>query len=621
MKHRIPLILLLLATLLTFHGVARLDFVAWDDDILIYENPYLNPVTPSHTLHFWQHPYRMLYMPLTYSVWAGLASSAHLPSERRTADAYASSLKAWPFHVTNLLLHLCNVLMVFLLLRLFIQSSWAVALGTALFALHPVQVESVAWASEMKGLLSAFFSLLALYWYCLYARKSHHQDFSGNWKTLYFQKYYGLACFALTLALLSKPSAVAIPLVAGAFDRWAIGRSPRHIALSLIPWLLLALSTVLMAHFAQPIASENVIPIVTRPIVALDAIGFYARHLLYPFPLGIDYGRTPPKALVSPWLFWNALLASIAALFIWKSARVGAWMKLAAAISILALLPVLGLVPFAFQKFSTVADRYLYLALLGPAIAMAWQLDRLLQKPQFTAKRAQTAALVVSLTLLLVLARLSAMQIPHWANSSRLYQQALTVNPDSWLALTNLAVVKNQEGHREEAVSLLERALQINPRHADAHYALGYLMLEAGNQAEAGARFERTIQLQPDHANARYTLGLLRLRQGKPEEAIQQFQQAVFFWPEFAEAHNNLGMVLARQHRLAEAIPHWETALRIKPAYASAHYNLGLANLEQGNSPVAIHHFQEALRIDENFLPARKALQVAQRQSIGTLPP
>jgi tetratricopeptide (TPR) repeat protein len=633
-KLYLAIALLWIGTGTVFFGVTKLDFVAWDDDVLIYENPYLHPPTIPHLQYFWKRPHQLLYIPLTYSTWSGLSLAAR-EAPRVTADGFVSTLSARPFHLFNLLLHLLNVTLVFLILRLVISHKVAACAGTTIFALHPVQVESVAWASEMKGLLGAFFSLISLYYYLLHTQQDlailNRKAALGPQPSPPRRKrsYLFVASIAFLLALLSKPSAVIVPLLAAFFDLWTMRRGWRIVFLTLAPWLLVSLCWVWLTSKMQPVDShvtQAMAPWWTRFLIAGDALYFYARHFLIPTPLGIDYGRTPDKVLQTPQqafigLFIVTLWFTLLGFFYWPQkllrhekektnsnffSRHQTVFALAPGLWMAALLPVLGLFPFAFQSISTVADRYLYLALLGPSLCYAYFFERTLHTTL------RPFILGVTLLMIVVLGYNSMRQIHVWRDSTTLYQNAIAVNPLSSLALTNLAIVKARQGQRQESLKLLQKALHTNPGYPDAHYALGYDFLNQQQLKQAQRQFERVITLRPAHEQAHYHLGVLLARQGKNSEAQQHFTAAIQAKPDFAEAHNNLGMALARQSRLTQAIAHWQISLQLRPNYPSAHYNLGLARLNQGLQEEAVEHFQNALRHGE-YPPARRALEAINR--------
>ncbi len=382
-RHHKIAVLLIVLTVAVFWRVHDHGFV-WDDRIDIYDNPHLNSETGPDILVFWQKPYQHLYIPLTYTVWATIARFSKAPTTREGIN-----LNPRLFHVANLIVHLLSIIVVFTILRLLVPSDWAAGAGTLLFAFHPVQVESVAWVDGMRDVLSGFLSFVALWQYLTYARAtSTAPTGSGEKETeisvskgvafdLNRRKlHYAAATLAYVLALLAKPSAVVVPAVAWLLDYWVLRRSLRQSTVALVAWLVLAVPFVILTRWAQ---SEDVIyfitPLWARPFVAGDAIAFYMYKLALPLWLGPDYGRQPEWVLSHWWgyVMWMAPCGLLLMAWLWRDRK--PWLMASAGIFVVGVLPVSGLVPFTFQYISTVADRYLYLSMLGPALALAWFLS------------------------------------------------------------------------------------------------------------------------------------------------------------------------------------------------------------------------------------------------------
>lgn len=567
-----PTALLLLLVLgvpaLVFARIVTHDFVLWDDTIEIYKNPYLNPATWQGVAEVWRHPYINLYVPVSYTAFALLASFARLPAPDPALGETGALLDPRVFHAASWTLHLANTLLVFAILRLLIRrqregdrtrhgpetSSAAAAAGALVFALHPVQVESVAWASELRGLLCGAFSLLCIW---LYLRRvvpdppgdAGSQGNSGGdpphlagaggpgahpWPAGRSGTFmYGGALLAAALAMLAKPSAVSLPLVLVALDRWCLRRPWRACLASAAPFMALAAPAVLLTQDAQPVRPEIVAPLWQRPFVAGDALAFYLGKLILPFGLGIDHGRTPARVLSSGWGYAAWTIPVAAALLAWWAARPApraSWPAAAGAVSLAALLPVLGLAPFAFQFYSTVADRYLYMAMLGPALAAAC----------FLAQRRSAGAWAAAGALLAGWAVLSYVQAGTWRNSVTLLSHAIEVNPASDVSFANRGMALARRGQLDRAEQDLRQALRLNPGNHKAHTNLGNVLL---------------------------------LR-GRREAAIAEYRAAIAIEPSWAESHSNLGMALAMRHDLDEAAAQFGEALRLDPRSASARSGL-----------------------------------------------
>jgi len=463
---------LMLITGIVFHDVLSAGFVRWDDSLHVYDNPYLHPVSAAHLARFWAAPYRHLYVPISYTVYWLLALAAHLPAPVRTADGVWVDLNPRVFYTANLLLHGASVLLVFALLRRLLPGNnaavndWAAGAGALLFAVHPVQVESVAWVSEMRGLLAGTLSLLAL---LAYVRSAA----AGNGKCWY---YLSTAIFAL--ALLAKPSAVAVPLMAALIDSLLLCRPRRVWIRALAPWGLLCIALLWVTHTAQPVTTDIVTPLWTRPFIAGDALAFALGKLLWPAKLGIDYGRSPVWLMTQGWAYFTGLLPLALGILAWLGRFRFPWPAGAFGLFAAALLPTLGLTPFVFQIYSTVADRYLYLALLGPALVLAWVLQRV-WLGEGKAWLRLAAGSVCGMGLLFC-ALTSSIQALCWQNSIALFTQALAVNPRSWGAANNLAAVLVDQGQPQKALSPLAIALRLRPDYAEAHANRGVAWIELG---------------------------------------------------------------------------------------------------------------------------------------------
>lgn len=582
-QHRWIPLLLLLVTLGVFWEVPHQQFTVWDEATHITGNQYYDPVTLPNVLYFWRHDYFGMYIPVTYTAWALIARFA------RTVPVEGGGLALNPhlFHAANLLVHLLNVLLVYALLRRLVGRPWAAGAGALLFALHPLQVEPVAWVAGMKDLLSAFFSLLALWLYLVHGSAR--------------RPAYLLATVAYLLALLAKPSGVVVPLMAFALDRWVLGRPRRESLRALAPWLALALPLAIVAGREQDAEQAAFIPAAwLRPFVAGDALAFYLGKLLWPVGLCADYGRTPERVLGSAWgyLTWMAP-AALAVLLWWQRRRlpvlVGAGVAFAAG-----LLPVLGLVPFAFQRHSTVADRYAYLALLAPALVLAWALSR--------ARTAVGPALTV--LALCLLAGASAFQTLPWYGDETLWPATLARNPESWTAHHNLALTLQRQGKEEDARAHYGAALRLRPDAPETLVNLGYLAELRGDAAGARAHYDEAIRHQPDYPAARVNLAALLTRLGQYEEAISHCRHALRVQPDFTDAHLNLAVALDARGESSAAIPHAQAAARLQPRNAKIHYTLGNVLLNAGREAEAVHSFRRALALRPEYTEARVNLAV-----------
>ena len=290
-KTPVPVCVLILiaATVAVFGQVGGHEFLSWDDNIHVTENPLLNPVRWGGVAELWQQPYWGLYIPLSYTFFAGEMAAAGSPPDPAV------------FHLVNLALHVGCVLLVFAILRRLFGHDGAACCGALLFGLHPVQVESVAWISETRGVLCGVFSLVAVWLYLRYA------DVPGSRRSRII--HYALATAAFVLALLCKPAAVAVPLLIGVLDAGLLRRPWRQVLMCVGPWLVVALGWTAFTSQLQPGGSlPHDLPIWARPLVAGDALAFYLYKLAAPLQCGPDYGRTPRWVMDRWWVLYLAWL-------------------------------------------------------------------------------------------------------------------------------------------------------------------------------------------------------------------------------------------------------------------------------------------------------------------------
>jgi len=610
-----------LLAVVVFAQVARFEMLQYDDRTNVVENPHLNPVTMSGVARFWSAPYAGLYAPLTYTFFAGEA----LLAERPATNNRSRHLDPRVFHLGNLLLHTGCVLLVFELLRLSMGNNAAACAGACLFALHPLQVESVAWVTETKGLLAAFWGLAALALYVRFAQASASGEvlpartgarpsgsFIGSpvW-------YYTAATAAFALALLSKPTAVAVPFVALVLDVGLLRRPWSKILPAVATWLAMAALLVLTTQRAQPaeaLAIEHV-ELWQRPLVAADALLFYLRKLVWPWPLGPDYGRTPSVALGSlvGKLAWLAL-AALAVVITWLPGRRVAWTALA--IFAAAIAPVSGLLPFGFQGMSTVADRYVYLGMLAPTLLLAWGLSRGAPRGAWGAVSA----------VLVVLAAFSFWQTSLWHDDGTLFAHNLQhVNGESHVAFNNLgyalerrAMAASTPGERtallQAAVEHFDRARQLRPEMDEAWQRLAYAQRRLGKLPEAEATFRQFLAQRPKSPTGHYNLGTLLAQQQRAAEAIVEFRAAIALRPDYANAWLELASQLAAERDLAGALDAFQQALamgrNLRAVQLKGHLGLAEIHLALGNRAAAI----EAAQVAAQLAPQAPAVQALLRR-------
>jgi len=387
-------LLIIGAVILFFWPVSNATFITYDDLPNIAQNPRMNPATWASIPLYWTAPYLSLYVPLTYTIWTLLAMMSHTAKP----DEIGLHIDASSFHAVNLLLHVAAALVAYRLLRRLVKQPLAAAAGALLFALHPVQVEAVAWVTGLKDVLCGLLSLIALWQYIAFVQsRQPDADDQSRLKPIW---HYILASIAFILALLSKPSAVMVP-VAAAFihllllrrkaedrtssielsaDTTNVARQTRFAAVrtaaaALLPWFLLSLGCLLITRHAQQVRTSTVIEagkLWQRPLIAADATAFYIYKLAIPFHLMPQYDHAPQAAIARGWIYWAWIVPMTVLVLTLLFRKRSPWALAALALLVAGILPVAGLVPFAFEHRSLVADRYLYFAMIGPAGALAY---------------------------------------------------------------------------------------------------------------------------------------------------------------------------------------------------------------------------------------------------------
>jgi Flp pilus assembly protein TadD len=561
---------------LCFSPTVRNGFVGYDDPEYVTDNGHVSTgltarnvewaFTTAHSSNW--HPLTWLSHALDCELF-GLAPAGH--------------------HFTSLLLHVANTLLLFLWLA-------NVAL---VFGLHPLHVESVAWVSERKDVLSTLFWMLTLLAYSAYARKP------------------GVARYCLVAALfaaglLSKPMLVTVPLLLLLLDGWPLSRTERlsRLVWEKLPLLALSALSCAAAVWAErqsgSVATIEQLPIGLR---LSNAAVSYIRYLLktvwpanlavfYPFPLnGIAVWKVAGSLLLLAGVSWLAFAVR----------RRHPWLSVGWYWYVLTLLPVIGIVQVGMQAM---ADRYLYVPMIGLLIAVTWECGEISARSKVWARSLSVAAALV----LSACAVLSWRQIHFWKDGVVLFRHALEVTQDNFTAHNNLGVELDRRGRFEEALVHYRETLRIKPgdRHGEANYAQanfakGERLFGQGALRDALASFQEGIRYRPRNALAHTYAGLILSQLHQPDAAIAEFHQALGIDPTLARAHMGLGVVLAWSGQAEEAERAFQAAVLHDPANVEAHYDLGLVQMSLGRNLEALESYGGALRLKPDFGPAHAA--------------
>jgi tetratricopeptide (TPR) repeat protein len=597
--------LIALVTLLAFLPSLENQFLDWDDYDSLFDNPHYRGLGWPHLRWMWTTFHMGHYIPLAWMSF-GL-------------DYLFWGMRPIGYHLTNLLLHATNAVVFYFIVRRLLRAALpglaerseaglavSAACAALLFALHPLRVESVAWATERRDVLSGPFYLSATLLYLRACEKGERGRGS----------YWG-AVGVFVCALLSKAMTVSLPVVLLILDVYPLrrlggprgwwGAAARRIYLEKIPFFVLAGAASAVAFLALA-GLRNMAPLdqlggLGRLAASAYGLSFYLWKTIVPVNLSPLYEMRVIDPWAAPFILSYGVVLALTALAWTLRGRVpglaAVWLAY-----VMTLLPVVGV----FQNGPQIAgDRYTYLAGLGWAVLTGAGL--LVCWPRFPFLLGGAAA-----SVLLGLAALTWNQVHLWHDSETLWTHALTIDPNSPGARNGLGVALARRGNLVEAIQQYRQALEIWPNHADAHYNWGVALARQGKVAEAIEQYRQALRLNPDHPAAHNNLGVMLARQGKVTEAVEHYQQALRLEPDQADAYSNWGAALAQLGRRAEAIEHYQRALRLRPDHADAHINWGAVLAQLGQPAEAIEHYQQALRVRPDHADAHRNWGVALAQ-------
>jgi len=569
-------LLLAVVTMLAYHPAWH-GGVLWDDDAHI-GGPELRTLDGLR---------RIWFVPRTTQQYYPLLHTSYWLQQKLWGDSITG------YHIVNLLLHIGCVVLVLRIVR-FLRIPGA-ELAATIFALHPVNVETVAWIAERKNTLSGVFALAATLWYLRFDENRSRRS-------------YALALGLFLLGLLSKTAIVTLPLALLVIFWWKRGAiSWRHDVVPLIPFFFFSAAAGLMTRWVE---YGNIgyrarmldLSLLDRCLIAGRAFWFYLWKLLWPSNLMFVYPRWEISAAV-PWQYIFPLAVLVLLGILWSLRRWSRTPLAGVLVYMVLLLPSLGFANIYFFLYSFVADHWQYLACLGIITPCASGIVLLA-----TRLKSGYAWLEPGVTLVIggVLFLLTWQQSRMYNNAETLYRTTIAHNPACWLAYDQLVDILYQANRIPEAMNLFKDELRIKP--AVAHYSLGNALLRKGRTSEAIDQFTEAVRINPDYAEAHNNLGYALLVTGRTSAAIEQCKEALRIDPTYAHAHNNLGNALAQTGRASEAIDHYKQTLRMNPNSADAHSNLGAALAQMGRISEAIEELKAAVRINPNNIDARNNL-------------
>ena len=592
---------LAVATLAVYAQVYRHDFVDLDDGDYVFNN--------------WHVSTGLNWRNITWAFTAGHSGNWHPATWlSHMLDCQIFGLNPGPQHLVSVLLHIANTLLLFLILQNLTGAQWKSAFVAALFALHPLHTESVAWIAERKDVLSTLFWLLTLWAYARYVRKP------GLYR-------YLLTVIFFMLGLMAKPMLVTLPFVLLLLDYWPLNRfvpvkrakteRARRSTQSLvdrfwrpalplvqekIPFFLLAAGSSIITFSVQKaggaVQTTDLLPFSVRIANAIHSYVAYLLKTSWPGNLSVFYrlqmASYPPYQVALAALF----LLSITILVIHLAYRfsylaVGWFWYLGT------LIPVIGLVQVGGQAM---ADRYTYVPLIGIFIVIAWGASDLVAK--WTAQRKPLA--LAAAFMLLACSIAAWHEVQYWRDTVSLSSHAVEIDEDNYMAHQILGTAFASQGKGLDAIHNFEKALQINPHYAEAHNNLGNVLLQQGQTDKALLHFTEALRLNPKYAEAHYNMGAVLYSQGKSVEAIAHYREAIRLKPDYVNAFYNLAVALDHQGDLQGAVTNYSEAIRLKPDFMEAYNNLGVTLFDHGQVQKALDAFSQALRVKPDNTDARR---------------
>lgn len=587
--------LIAISTGLVFWQVHEFEFVDFDDTTYVLKNPDIRQAVTFESIAW-------AVTTVHAANWHPLTWLSHM------LDVALFGLDAGKHHLVNLLFHITNSLLLFLVLRKMTGALWQSALVAALFALHPLHVESVAWVSERKDVLSTFFWMLTLGAYAVYVARPS------------VLKYLGVLLL-LSLGLMSKPMLVTLPCVLLLLDYWPLKRFsfqacpgdsfPQNQSVfkligEKIPLFILAAISSALTYYAQnhggAVKSLDYIPFADRVANALVSYVLYIGKMICPVDLACLYPH--PETL--PW--WQVLgailvLISVSGMAL-REAKTRPYLMVGWLWYLGTLVPVIGLVQVGGQAM---ADRYTYVPLIGLFVMMAWGMPEFLKSWRFR----KIFLLIFSVVVLLILSGITWKQAGYWKDSLTLFEHAVKVTENNSGMHYNLGNALADQQRDSEAIVHYLAAIRIEPDFADAHNNLANVYRRQGDGEAAIRHYLKVLEMRPDDDGVNYNLGMTLDDQGRTREAIAHYLSALKGMAENPDAHFKTANALFKTGAIDDAVQHYRRAIELKPDFVDAHCNLGVVLFQSGDMAGAVAAFKAALRLKPDYPPARQYLQKA----------
>ncbi|MCX5848253.1 MAG: tetratricopeptide repeat protein [Deltaproteobacteria bacterium] len=554
-------LMIIILTLGVYWPVQNYEFINYDDQGYVTNNFRIQQGITTKSI-------KDTLTDIHTSNWHPLTMMSHMVDWQLFGD------RAGGHHWTNVIIHIFNIILLFFLFRNITGAIWSSAFVAALFAIHPINVESVAWIAERKNVLSTFFWLLTMIFYVWYVKKPH-------WKR------YLPVFISFALGLMSKPMLVTLPFVLLLLDYWPLNRTAintqnekeiqislkaekekiNYLILEKIPLIILSVISIFITLYASHCVSLESLPLSKRIFNAVVSYVMYINKLFWPTDLSVFYSHID----ISLWqIFLSAIFLISITLLIFKYFRKYPYLFVGWFWYLGTLIPVIGIVQVGEQSM---ADRYAYVTFIGLFVIIAWGAEQILSK-YISFKK---LFIFASFFIILLFTVVTHYQIKLWANTVTLFEDALKKDPNNYVAYQTIGLEMANNGENEKALYYYDMALKANPRFDPAYNNRGLILVRMGRRYEAYKNFEKALQLNNYSAEAYYNLGAFYLHDNNLEKSIECFSKVIKIKPEDIAAYNILGVVLVKKGKIQEGILQFEKALHINPYYKDARNNLQIA--------------------------------------------
>ena len=586
-KNLLVCLVLAIITALAYWPVHDFDFVNIDDYTYVKENPHVTSgFAKKNILWAFTTNYASNYHPLTWL--------SHM------LDCQLFGLDPGSHHLVNLMFHIANSMLLFVVIRIMTKKLWQSFLVAALFAWHPLHVESVAWIAERKDVLSTFFCMITIWFYIQYVQRPGVIQ-------------YLKICFSFLFGLMAKSMLVTLPFVLILLDFWPLNRinifsiknnskndsskiTFSRCIMEKAPLFLLSIIFSILTLYAQKqggsISSIHAVPIDLRISNALVAYIAYIGKFIWPQNLTIMYLH--PGSYSWLHIMSAGICLSIVSMWVVLKSNKSPYLLVGWFWYLGTLVPVIGIVQVGLQSM---ADRYTYIPLIGIFIMVTWGISEFLDRRP----RVQKMAICLIVGLLMMIIFSTYRQVLYWENSFTLFQHALSSTENNYLAHNNMGTTLQRSGQLDKAEHHYRKALKIKPDYLEALINLGNILQNKGFIHDAIKYYVMAKEIEPNHVEIYYNLGNAQRNIEALNDALESYQNAIRIDPEYENAHNNLASVLNKLGDTNQAIEHCKKAIRINPDFFEAHNNLGFYYSQSGQPELAIEHFLEAIRINNEY--------------------